>query len=68
MAGETAGLVFSHISRISRRKWDCQIVIKSDTKPIAVLWVDAGGLIFGKSGVLFCIRAQVLWRLIEMHL
>lgn len=68
MAGETTGLVFSHISRISRRKWDSQIAIKSDAKPIVVFRVDARGLIFGKSPVLFCIRAQVLWWLIEMHL
>lgn len=61
MAGETTGLVFSHISRISRRKWHWQIVITSDTKPIVALRGNAGGLIFGKSQVLFSFRAQVLW-------
>jgi len=39
-------------------------LIISDTKPIVVLRGNAGKLIFGKSQVLFSIRAQVLWWLI----
>lgn len=57
MAGETTGLVFSHISRISRRKWHWQIVITSDTKPIVALRGNAGGLIFGK--LKFCFALEL---------